>query len=314
MIDRKKMNTLKACSLIAVMVMLIFAGGCKKKKPGLVPGEASGTAKQIFEKARRQIKKNPEKARMLFKEILHLYPDDVYAQRSKVGIADSYFKQKDSSSLLMAAAEYQEYVNLFPNSPDSVYAKYQIAMCYYKQMRKPGRDQEFTVKAIATLESMAKMFPETEEAEDARKKIKKARDTMAMHYFLIGRTNFRLKAYRGALNRFKQVIDNYPDFKKNDVLFFYTGRCYYAMWDFDSALSFFQRIVTDHPKSKFFKKSRKMIEKCNFYKKNPPKRKIRGRRKKSKEEKREAKLKVDPGKTEKKKEQPDKAKEDGAKK
>jgi outer membrane protein assembly factor BamD len=247
---------------LLVVLLLVFVGCKGKKDVALTPGEGE-TAKQIYDKAKTKIKKDPEKARLLFKEVMHLYPDSPYSARSKVGIADSYFRQKDAASLIMAATEYQEYVNLYPNSPDAVYAKAQIGMCYYKQMRKPGRDQDNTHKAITALQGLVRMFPDTEEAKDAREKIAKARQTLAMHYFLIGVSNFRIKALRGAIARFKQVIDDYPDFKKNDRLYFFTGRAYFALKNYDSAISFFQRVIGNFPKSKFLKKSRKMIEKIN---------------------------------------------------
>lgn len=248
---------------VIMMVFLLVSIGCKSKKEvTLKPGD-SGSAKEIYEKAKSKMKKDPDKSRLLFKEIMHLYPDSPYAQRAKVGIADSYFKQKDAASLIMAAAEYQEYVNLYPNSPDSVYAKYQTGMCYYKQMRKAGRDQDNTQKAIDAMQAMVKMFPDTEEAQDARKKIAEARQNLANHYFNIGLTNFRLNAYKGAIARFKQVIDDYPDFDKNDKLYYYTGRAYFARREYDSAISFFQRVISNFPKSKYLKKSQKMIEKVN---------------------------------------------------
>jgi outer membrane protein assembly factor BamD len=260
--DKKNMKTYGLAAVIVLSLLLVFVSCKSKKNIALTPGER-GSAKEIYDKAKARIKKNPEKARVLFKEIMHLYPDSIYARRAKVGIADSFFRQKDAASMIMAANEYQEYVNLFPNSPDAIYAKMQVGMCYYKQMRKPGRDQENTHKAIEALEAMVRMYPDTEEAKDAREKIARARQNLATHYFLIGRTNFRLKAYRGALARFKQVIDDYPDFNKNDKLYFYTGKTYFAMKNYDSALSFFQRVIGSFPKSKFLKKSQKMIEKIN---------------------------------------------------
>ncbi len=259
---KKKKKTCGLTTVMVISVLLIFVG-CKSKKGIELTPKERGSAKEIYDKAKARIKKNPEKARVLFKEIMHLFPDSPYARRAKIGIADSFFRQKDSASLIMAANEYQEYVNLFPNSPDAVYAKMQVGMCYYKQVRKPGRDQDNTHKAIEALEAMVRMYPDTEEAKDARKKITKARQSLATHYFLIGRTNFRLKAYRGALARFKQVIDDYPDFSKNDRLYYYTGKTYYAMKNYESAISFFQRVIGSFPKSKYLKKSRKMIEKIN---------------------------------------------------
>ncbi|MCP5053800.1 MAG: outer membrane protein assembly factor BamD [bacterium] len=244
-----------------IVVLLITApfSGCKKKKVELTPGER-GTDKEIYEKARKQMKRAPEKARLLFKEIMHLYPDSIYARRSKIGIADTYFRQKDSSSLIMAATEYQEFVNLYPNSPDAVYAKLQIALCYYRQVRKAGRDQSNSHLALKALESMVKQYPDTKEAEEAKKMIAKTRQTLARHYFIIGVSNYQLKAYKGGVTRFKQVIDEFPDFKEQDKLFYYTGKCYYAMKDYASAISFFQKIVSSFPKSKYLKKSTVMIK------------------------------------------------------
>lgn len=64
----------------------------------------------------------------------------------------------------------------------------------------------------------------------------------------------------GAVNRFKQVIDDYPDFKYNDKLFYLTGRSYYAMRDYNSAMSFFQKIVNSYPQSKYLKKATEMMK------------------------------------------------------
>jgi outer membrane protein assembly factor BamD len=242
------------------MMVILITGACGKKKDISLSPEDMGSDKEIYEKAKKRIKRNPEKARLLFKEVMHLYPDSIYARRAKIGIADSYYRQKDATALVMAATEYQEYVNLYPNSPDAVYAKYRIARCYIRQMKSPGRDQTNTHKAIKALENMIRQYPDTNEAKEAKKQLEKARQRLANHYFNIGRTNFKMKAYMGAVNRFKQVVDNYPDFEYNDKLFYLLGRSYYAMRDYKTAISFFQKIVNSYPQSKYLKKSTGMIE------------------------------------------------------
>lgn len=245
---------------VAAMMVIFITGACGKKKDISLSPEDMGSDKEIYEKAKKRIKSNPEKARLLFKEVMHLYPDSIYARRAKIGIADSYYRQKDAAAMVMAATEYQEYVNLYPNSPDAVYAKYQIALCYIRQMKGAGRDQTNTHKAIKALGNMIRQYPSTDEAEEAKKQLEKARQRLARHYFEIGRTNYKMKAYMGAIYRFKQVINDYPDFKYNDKLFYLTGKCYYAMKDYNSAISFFQKIVNSYPQSKYLKKSTGMIK------------------------------------------------------
>ena len=254
---------MKKTILILALALLVVSIGCRAKKPVTVDPSEKGSDKKLYENAMKYLTKDPEKARLLFKEIGQLYPDSIFANKAKLGIGDSYFKERDSSSLVMAAAEYQEYVNLYPYSPDAVYAKYQIGMCYYKQMRKPERDQSHTVTAIKGFEGVIQQYPGTPEAEEAKKKIDECRQNLARHYFLIGYYNFLMKSFEGAIARFKQIMDEYPDFMGNDKLLYYTGRTYAAMGNNDSALSFFQRVVSSHAKSKFAKKSQRHIAKLS---------------------------------------------------
>lgn len=263
--------------LLVILIVAITLSGCKSKKQVELDPQKLGSDKEIYEKARKRMKRDSAKSRLLFKEIMHLYPDSIYARRSKIGIADSYFKQKDSASLIMAATEYQEYVNLYPHSPDAVYAKFQIAMCYYKQIKKPGRDQSNTHLALKALENMIKQYPGTNEAKDAKTKLAEARARLGKHYFAIGVSNYNLKAFRGAQVRFKQVMDEYPEFKDKAKLFYLTGKCYYYMRDIDSSLSFFHRIVNSYPKSKYLKKSTAMIDTITQLKKRLDKAKLRAK-------------------------------------
>ena len=256
-------STMKKFFALALLSLLVISPGCRSKKSVSIDPSEIGSDKKMYENAMKYISKDPEKARLLFKEIMQLYPDSIYANKGKLGIGDSYFKERDSAALVMAAAEYQEYVNLFPYSPDAVYAKNQIAMCYFKQVRKPERDQSNTFTAIKAFEGVIQQYPGTPEAEEAKKKINECRQILAGHYYMIGYYNYVMKSYKGAITRFKQVMDEYPDFAKNDKLFYFSGKTYLAMADLDSALSFFQRVVGSHAKSKYAKKSQRLIEKIN---------------------------------------------------
>jgi outer membrane protein assembly factor BamD len=250
---------MKKIVLPLVLLLLVIAGGCRSKKGISIDPSEKGSDKKMYENALKYMKKDPEKSRLLFKEVAQMYPDSIYANKAKLGIGDSYFKERDSASLIMAAAEYQEYVNMYPYSPDAVYAKYQIGMCYYQQVKKPERDQTNTFTTIKSFEGVIQQYPGTPEAEEAKKKIDECRQKLARHYYLIGYYNYVMKSYQGAITRFKQVMDEYPDFAANDKLFYYAGRTYAAMADFDSALSFFQRVAGSYAKSKYAKKAQRQI-------------------------------------------------------
>jgi len=268
----------KLITIIALISVLIIVAGCKSKKDVSLDPSNLSSDKAIYERALKISKRDNEKSRLLFKEILQLYPDSIYARKAKIGIADSYFKQRDSASLFIAASEYQEFVNLYPNSPDSIYAKFQIGKCYEKQSKSAGRDQTNTKLAITAYERLQKLYPETEESDKAKIILKMLKQRLGTHYFRIGMSNFRLKAYNGAINRFKEVIDNYPQFTKFDKLYYYTGISYNKMRKTDSAISFFQKIINSHPKSKYIGKSKKFILKLMNKKKNEKKERLKNKK------------------------------------
>ena len=262
---------MKKLVLISLLIALIAITGCKAKKEVELDPSGLGSDKAIYERAQKLGRKDAEKSRLLYKEILQVYPDSVYARKAKIGIADSYFKQRDSSSLIIAASEYQEFVNLYPNSPDSIYAKFRIGRCYERQSKSAGRDQTNTKMAITAYESLQKIYPGTEESDSADVILKKLKQRLGQHYFGIGMANFRLKAYKGAIDRFKQVIDNYPNFTKFEKLYYFTGKCYAMMNDYDSSMSFYQKIINSFPKSKYVSGSKKNIRKLMTLKEAAPK-------------------------------------------
>lgn len=257
---------MKKLLVISLLSIFIAVTGCKSKKDVSVDPSGLGSDKAIYERAQKLGRRDAERARLLYKEILQVYPDSVYARKAKIGIADSYFKQKDSASLIIAASEYQEFVNLYPNSPDSIYAKFRIGRCYERQSKSAGRDQTNTKMAIKAYESLQKMYPGTEESDQADVILKKLTQRLGQHYFGIGMANFRLKAFQGAIDRFKQVIDNYPAFVKMEKLYYFTGKSYSMLREYDSAISFFQKIINSYPNSKYIGKSKKQIKKLTLLK------------------------------------------------
>jgi outer membrane protein assembly factor BamD len=251
-------SSLKTMTLIVLTGMMMFCGG--KKEPTLDPAER-GSDKKMYDNAIKYISRDAEKARLLFKEVIQMFPDSIFATRSKLGIADSYFKEKDSASMTLAVSEYQEYVNMYPYSPDAVYAKSQVGMCYFKQVRKPGRDQTPAFSAIKAYQSLIEQYPGTPEAEDGKKKIEFIRQNLAIHFYRIGYYNYKLKAFRGAIERFKQVMEEYPDFNSNDQVYYYIAKCYTVTRENESAISFYQKIVNEYPKSQYASKAISALKK-----------------------------------------------------
>ncbi len=240
------------------LLIVLSAMSCKKETLNTTPNEMASESEH-YENGISLLKKSLDKGRLVLKQVTQLYPTSIFAQKAKIAIADSYVKKRDSASLIVAASEYQEYLGLYPNSPDAIYAKYQIGMCYFFQMKKPGRDQTNTIAAIKAFESLVRQFPDTREADMAQKNITEAKGNLATHIFLIGRTNFLVNAFQGAIHRFKEVMDQYPSFRGMEQLIFLTAESYMGLGDVETARSFYQQVVERYAGSKYSKKAAKKL-------------------------------------------------------
>src|SRR5436190_819936 len=84
-----------------------------------------------------------------------------------------------------------------------------IGSAYYEQIPDVTRDQSRTEKAIAALEEVSRKYPDSEYAQNAKRKIEVARDQLAGKEMDTGRYYLKRKDFTGAINRFKIVVTQY---------------------------------------------------------------------------------------------------------
>jgi outer membrane protein assembly factor BamD len=145
-------------------------------------------------------------AREKFEEIDKAYPYSEFAGRSTLLAAFLNFRRGDYQE---AVNEAQRYVTLFPASPNAPYAQYLIGESYFRQIPDVTRDQDLSQKAIAAMNDLIAKYPDSEYVEDARKKVEAATDQIAGKEMQIGRYYLERREYLAAVNRFRNVVENY---------------------------------------------------------------------------------------------------------
>ncbi len=259
---RARKSSLKRISLALIIsflcVMINF--GCRGKNIE-IPPEIASSAESLYRQGEKFIKKDPERAQLYFRQIIETFPKDFYAQQAKLAIADSFFLKGDSASMIIAAAEYREFRNLFPFSPSAPYAQYQIGMTFYKKILSPGRDQTKTELALEEFKKVLTDYPTSEEAKDAQEKIQDCENRLAKHIFYIGRHYYKVGVLGAALNRLAGILTQYPNFPEMDKVYYYVGSSFYKGKNYAQALSHFTKLISDYPESKLAKKARKMLPK-----------------------------------------------------
>ncbi len=254
---------------LAAALLTVGAAACKSSQPKIAPA-LTASDEALFKEGEKLIKKDAEKARLYLRQIIDSFPKSFYAQRAKLAIADSYFRQGDEANLVMAAAEYQEFIRLFPYSPSASQAQLQVALCSYNKTLKPGRDQGKTLQALAELKKVLSVYPLSEEAKTAREKIANCEERLAEHEYLIGKYYFRIEAYQAAVNRLTGILTNYPLYKGMDKVYFTLGTCYLEWGKPAEAIPFLTKLTADFPKSPLAVQAKKRLSEAEA-KKTPVK-------------------------------------------
>ncbi len=141
-----------------------------------------------------------------FDETDRQHPYSVWATKAQLMSAYALYEQGKYDDSIVAA---DRFIQLHPGHRDVAYAYYLKALDYYIQITDVGRDQKMTQQAMNALGEVARRFPDTKYARDARLKVDLARDHLAGKEMDIGRWYENRGDYLAAINRFKRVIDEY---------------------------------------------------------------------------------------------------------
>ena len=147
-----------------------------------------------------------EEAIAYFEEVERQHPYSAWARRSMLMTAFAHYRQRDYEE---AIEQVDRFLAIHPGNKDAAYAYYLKAMSNYERIRDVGRDQDITKNALASLEDVARRYPETDYARDARLKIDLTRDHLAGKEMDVGRYYLRQGQHVAAVGRFNTVLTQY---------------------------------------------------------------------------------------------------------
>ena len=242
----------------------LAASGCASskqpapKKPDKLTQELLTQPKEVlFEKGKALLeKKKYEDARKYLNHVFETYPNEPMGREALLLVADSYFKQNNTTGYTEARYRYRDYLNRYPGAPQRDYARYQFALCYDKEHERPDRDQTATREAIEQYRTLIREFPTSGYAGAARERIRQLTDLLAEHDFAIGYFYLRKGSTAAALSRFNSLEQNFPDYGAKDKLYYYQGLALDRLGRKDEARRYFEKVVEAFPQSDFAKKAR----------------------------------------------------------
>jgi outer membrane protein assembly factor BamD len=245
----------------ALLALVVLAAGCAGSLEPDVATLSSNSAQVIWEAGQKAAEhKNWATARKYFRRIIDGFPQSELVPAARLGLADAFFSEGGTANRILAASAYREFLTFYPSHPRADYAQFRVAESYFAQKNPPDRDQTPTHQALEEYQRLLDVYPDSAYVEQARQRIKQCRQTLARHEFDVGYFYQRTRrAYRAAINRFKELLQKYPDYDSIDEVLYRLADALAAAHRPAEALPELARLLEDYPNSARADDARKLL-------------------------------------------------------
>ena len=148
----------------------------------------------------------PLEAAKKFSEAEILYPQSMWAPRSSLMSAYSYYY---GSYYLDAIDELNRFIKIYPKHERFVFARYLLAMSYYEQITDETKDLGSIMEAQQNFKYVLKNHPNTDYALDSEYKLELINEILASKEIYLANYYIEREKWIPAINRFKNVVEKY---------------------------------------------------------------------------------------------------------
>lgn len=246
--------------VVIVCAALGAAIACAGRQRGGVPPGTTEPDKFLFDKGNEALtNKKWLTAREFFKQITETYTQSPYRPDAKLAIGDTYLGEGSAEALVLAINEFKEFLSYYPTNARSDYAQYKIGFAHYRQMRGPQRDQTETRDAIKEFQSFIDRYPNSQLMPEVRGKLRETRDRLSESDYLVGFFYFRQRWYPGAIDRFKDLLKQDPDYTGRDAVYFFLAEALVKIKLQAEALPYLEKLVQEYERSEYLEEAHKRI-------------------------------------------------------
>ena len=192
-----------------------------------------------------------------FDAIDRQHPYSEYGRKALVMGAFADYRQGKYEEAINAG---KRYVQLYPTDPDAAYAQYIVGLSYFRQIRDVTQDQKESRRAIEAMEEVVQRWPDSEYVEDAKTKIRFARDQLAGKEMQVGRYYLERREYIAAVKRFRFVVENYSNTRHVEEALARLTEAYYAMGLTSEAQTAAAVLGHNYPDSEWYKDSYALLQ------------------------------------------------------
>lgn len=205
-------------------------------------------------------KKKPVAARRYFDQIALREDAGDYKDKAAIATADSYYQEHTFEAYSEAISRYQSFLAFHPTHPQAAYCQFMIGEAWYGEVNSPDRDMGAALNARQAYQAVVENYPSSSYAAQSEKKLARVSDLLAAHEIRIGDWYLKNGHPKGAIARYRGVIDRYTKYWNMPAVYFRLGEALYRDGQNKEALLYFTRITQEVPDTVLAKNALKRID------------------------------------------------------
>ena len=243
------------CGSACSMVDQFNPFGAEKYKMEIVPDTpASKTYDQGLEKLANG---SATEAAKKFTELGKQYPGSDWARK---GLLMTIYADYQAANFTDAETSAERYLKEYPNSSDAAYVTYLQANAYYQQIPDISRDQDAAQKSLTAFQGLIQKYPKSEYVEDSKYKLQVIQDQLAGKEMSIGRFYLNRHNYTAAINRFRNVLQNYQTTRHAEEALYRLVEAYLGLGITDEAQTAAAVLGHNFPNSQWYKDAYALLQ------------------------------------------------------
>jgi len=194
--------------LLFLIVLLLSSCASKKEKTNIIDEQDIESQMLVAYKKGKEALESGDImfATKMFNEAELLYPQSEWAAKSSLMAAYSYYVESYYDDAIF---ELERYLRIYSSDINQDYANYLLALCHYETIVDEKKDLAPLLKAKKKFEFIIEKYPNSDYAIDSKFKIDLVMDILAAKELYIGKYYLDNQKWIAALNRFKNVVENY---------------------------------------------------------------------------------------------------------
>lgn len=196
-------------------------------------------------------------AKKKFQKVDRQHP---YSELAKKSLVMNTYLSYRQGNFPEAIASGKRFASLYPSNEEAPYALYLVGMSHYRQISDVTRDQKAARNTYRSMNEVVTRYPESEYVEDAKRKMRIAKDQLAGEEMLVGRYYQERREHLAAINRFRTVVEKFEDTRHVEEALARLVESYYALGLNSEAQTAAAVLGHNFPDSQWYKDSYALLE------------------------------------------------------